>query len=717
MDSFLFSANVAPSMRLPYDAPYTSHRPYWTHVGDTETLSNSSVLEFVQSVFIGFSFEVQTKVRFELHKMGILGSVADELVGVTECYLSQLLALNGGYSTLCLQLPSENGDPTVKPCLLTKAIEIYAEESGLTLNTVNFDLELEVCNPRKSAQSHFITISRSTHCMTNGDPPQSVVVYRSPTTSLSPTLKFPAIQLSSERLCRGDSWRPIELHLYEASSPPRLVGTSQMTYFDIEKGCHDGACVYLQFLDGSPMASAYGALAVAGIDRRYSFLDYIAAGLEINVVVAIDFTRSNGDPRAAESLHGFVNGAVPSSSNEYVQVIQSVVEILEQYDSDKRFPVYGFGAKLPPSNTLTSHCFALNGDYFHPDVVGVKGILSAYRNALGTVTLHGPTRLADVLRVAGDWARPMQEEAKYLILLIITDGVIEDFQESADEIVKLAELPVSVLIVGVGNEDFSLMSKLDADEVALVSSKSNQQMSRDIVQFVPFRDFKDKPIQELATAALEEIPREVVSYFGAREIFPASAVVADYDSGPQESRLQYRGFTGTRAGGSPEEEEVGTPKFLDDKRTDLCITVHQQGYDEGIVERVVTETGVLCPDPVHVVDVMFHLRRIRGEADDQMSPPEDEDGQIAIADRLGIPDRLSAEAAAQASERKGKRNSQLGRRDSKANMCRVCFSHQIDIRIKNCNHLIICSQCFPKIQSQCPLCREPVSGFEPLAGA
>jgi hypothetical protein len=37
--------------------------------------------------------------------------------------------------------------------------------------------------------------------------------------------------------------------------------------------------------------------------------------------------------------------------NDYVMAIRSVGDILQHYDSDKRYPVYGFGAKLPPSFT------------------------------------------------------------------------------------------------------------------------------------------------------------------------------------------------------------------------------------------------------------------------------------------------------------------------------------------------------------------------------
>ena len=54
---------------------------------------------------------------------------------------------------------------------------------------------------------------------------------------------------------------------------------------------------------------------------------------------------------------------------------------------------------------------------------------------------------------------------RYFILLILTDGVINDMQETINEIVRASRTPLSIIIVGVGTEDFSLM-----DEVHHLSS-------------------------------------------------------------------------------------------------------------------------------------------------------------------------------------------------------------------------------------------------------
>jgi hypothetical protein len=45
----------------------------------------------------------------------------------------------------------------------------------------------------------------------------------------------------------------------------------------------------------------------------------------------------------------------------------------------------------------------------------------------------------------------------------MTDGQINDMQNTIDQIVKASRLPMSIIIVGIGNEDFTNMNILDAD--------------------------------------------------------------------------------------------------------------------------------------------------------------------------------------------------------------------------------------------------------------
>jgi len=201
--------------------------------------------------------------------------------------------------------------------------------------------------------------------------------------------------------------------------------------------------------------------------------------------------------------------------------------ILEQYDTSKQFPVFGYGALLAENFIHTYHCFALTGDIFRPYVYGVSGVQAVYRAVIGGrgAFLCGPTNLAPILSKVNDfcrYAKTLKDRQQYTILLVLTDGALDDMQEAIDEIVAASELPLSVVIVGVGEMGPAAVAKmetLDADDKPLYSGRLQRAQTRDAVQFVEFKRFMNEP-ELLAKEVLAEIPKQMVSYFRQQGIPP-----------------------------------------------------------------------------------------------------------------------------------------------------------------------------------------------------
>lgn len=77
--------------------------------------------------------------------------------------------------------------------------------------------------------------------------------------------------------------------------------------------------------------------------------------------------------------------------------------------------------------------------------------------------------------------------------------------------------------MGVGNADFQSMEELDGDTIAL--EVNGVRAARDIVQFVPFKNFQkiENPLHAksyLAREVLAEIPTQLVGYMKSRNIVP-----------------------------------------------------------------------------------------------------------------------------------------------------------------------------------------------------
>ncbi len=96
--------------------------------------------------------------------------------------------------------------------------------------------------------------------------------------------------------------------------------------------------------------------------------------------------------------------------------------------------------------------------------------------------------------------------------------------ETKDLIVNASSLPLSIIIIGVGNESFANMIELDGDNGTLRDS-NGRAAARDIVQFVKFMDFQGiNAEQGLAEKVLQEVPEQLVSYMKSKNIYPKGFV-------------------------------------------------------------------------------------------------------------------------------------------------------------------------------------------------
>ena len=125
----------------------------------------------------------------------------------------------------------------------------------------------------------------------------------------------------------------------------------------------------------------------------------------------------------------------------------------------------------------------------------ITGIVGAYQNCIRSVELYGPTNASPIINLVAKSAEKAVGTAsvsfrlvvwlvttevsscgntesitwqlliqQYLVLLLLTDGVLSDMSDTIDALVRASRLPMSVIIVGVGQANFSDMNTLDCDE-------------------------------------------------------------------------------------------------------------------------------------------------------------------------------------------------------------------------------------------------------------
>uniref|UniRef100_A0A8C7SE72 Copine 8 n=1 Tax=Oncorhynchus mykiss TaxID=8022 RepID=A0A8C7SE72_ONCMY len=310
-----------------------------------------------------------------------------------------------------------------------------------------------------------------------------------------------AFKIPVRALCNGDYDRTIKIECYDwdRDGSHDFIGEFTTSYRELSRG-----------------QSQFNVYEVVNPKKKGKKKKYLNSGTVTLLSFLVDIEVTFLD---------YIKGG-PYQMNAYAMAMKAVGEIIQDYDSDKMFPALGFGAKLPPDGRV-SHEFALNGNPQNPYCAGIDGVMEAYYQSLKSVCLYGPTNFSPVINHVARYAASVKDGSQYFILLIITDGVISDMAQTKESIVNASCLPMSIIIVGVGPAEFDAMIELDGDEVRI--SSKGRYAERDIVQFVPFRDYTDRTgnhilsMARLAKDVLAEIPDQFLSYMRIRGIKPSPA--------------------------------------------------------------------------------------------------------------------------------------------------------------------------------------------------
>ncbi|KAM4688446.1 copine-3 [Discoglossus pictus] len=485
----------------------------WFEIDRTERIKNCLNPKFCKKFLVDYYFEIVQKLKFGIYDIDnkTIDLTDDDFLGEFECTLGQIVSSK----KLTRPLALKNGKPAGKGSITISAEEVKDNRA----------VQFEVAARKLDNKDFFGKSDPYLEFHKQASDGRWQMVHRTEVikNNLNPVWRPFKIPLHS--LCNGDMDQVIRVECYDYDSDGShdLIGIFQTNMNKLKEASRNMPiefdCINEKKKQKKKGYRNSGVVSVkqCQITVEYTFLDYIMGGCQMNFVVGIDFTGSNGDPRSPDSLH-YIS---PNGVNEYLTAIWSVGMVIQDYDTDKMFPAFGFGAQIPPRGEV-SHEFPLNFNPSNPFCTGIQGIVDAYRSCLPQVRLYGPTNFSPIINHVAKFASAatqQQTASQYFVLMIITDGVITDLDQTRQAIVNAAKLPMSIIIIGVGGADFSAMEFLDGDNGGL-RSPSGEMAIRDIVQFVPFRNFLQAPKEALAQSVLAEVPQQVVSYFNTYKLKP-----------------------------------------------------------------------------------------------------------------------------------------------------------------------------------------------------
>ncbi|XP_021950663.1 copine-8 isoform X2 [Folsomia candida] len=486
----------------------------YIELGRTEQVKNNLSPSWNKKFTVDYRFEERQILKFSIYDWDGNSNTLDahDFLGSLECSLGEIVAAPNKKFERKLELP-----PGFASSGKSSSIVVCAEEIGTNKEILHIKMNGRNLDKKDmfGKSDPYVTICKKMDDGSWTDVHKTDVIKN----TLNPDWQPFSVRVASltsgnpERLLRFQVWD------WNSNGSGDFIGEFNTTYTQLQQSVKENSASFPAInqkkKDKKKNYTNSGVINVEWlrVEEEKSFLDYIQSGVQLHFTVAVDFTASNGDPNNPQSLHY----RHPQMDNQYSLAIKAVGEIIQDYDSDKLFPALGFGARIPPGQVV-SHEFFLNGSTDSPFCPGVAGILEAYNRALNTVQLYGPTYFAPIINHVARFASSYQDGNSYFILTILTDGIICDLDSTKDAIINASTLPMSIIIIGVGQEDFSAMEFLDSD--GRVLRHNGRAAARDIVQFVEMRKYMTQGYgyqqsgsyskQDLTRAVLHELPDQLV---------------------------------------------------------------------------------------------------------------------------------------------------------------------------------------------------------------
>ena len=250
--------------------------------------------------------------------------------------------------------------------------------------------------------------------------------------------------------------------------------------------------VYLNFNHNNNSFKVYNK---SQLNQQYSFIDYIKNGVQMTFSIGIDFTSQN----AQESPSNPQKGAVAGSPKDIERAIRECGEIMSFYDYDQLFHVYGFGSTIN-NNQVKSNIFNINSETGQ-EIYTIDNVINEYRKRLNNISLIGPTLISPIIKNEIDMIRKENNLLIYHVLMILTYGEISDLDQIISTINTASSLPLSLIIIGIGNYDYK----------GIISSLRNNNSERKFIQIVKFNDCRNTG--GLSGQALDKIPNKIIEYY------------------------------------------------------------------------------------------------------------------------------------------------------------------------------------------------------------
>ena len=226
--------------------------------------------------------------------------------------------------------------------------------------------------------------------------------------------------------------------------------------------------------------------------------EFFKSGIKLNNFIAIDFSNNKNKQKREKSL------------TQYSDIIQVIKERTYFYVNNRLTYLYGFGGKLINENEEFNDIFNLNMENDAP--IELDKILDVYKASLNKITPNKTITLSKLIRNITKKIYSLFETREYNILFIILRELPDesDKQELIDAIIESSYLPLTIIVIGEGKNDFYKLKHFFKEQIN--ETKIGIKKTRNNILSKYYSDFDEKgPI--LMNWCLEEISKHIIEFY------------------------------------------------------------------------------------------------------------------------------------------------------------------------------------------------------------
>ena len=243
-------------------------------------------------------------------------------------------------------------------------------------------------------------------------------------------------------------------------------------------------------------------------EKDIYLFDYLKLGIRLNCFLSFDFSKKGN--------------ALVKKIN--LNILKYLIERFIGFTNDQLFHVTGFGATSKTSPYYNHPVFKIgNSDSYNLDNIRIYD-----KNNLENIIPEKKIILSPLIEKITQDINQLYQNHLYYVSFVLLSGDVDKYDQknTIDKIIISSYLPLSIIIIGVGDHDFTEMKTFFNKEHKF-SSKGIPRNKNNVI----FTTIKSHSLaSETISYCLKELSKQIIEFYQLIKFFPKNTEVINSDN-------------------------------------------------------------------------------------------------------------------------------------------------------------------------------------------